>query len=117
MQTLLAILIIATAEFWLATILVPDGFRIFHLSLGLRYTLVCRSGHYEFITVAGDVGFERQVPFWAVIGVSVIGIALIRAIPASSPGAKGLCPTCGYDLRATPDRCPECGTETRSEAL
>ena len=52
------------------------------------------------------------VPFWFLCGLCLafpIGLYLPRQIKRLVRQRPGLCPSCGYDLRATPDRCPECG--------
>jgi hypothetical protein len=55
---------------------------------------------------------DRVAPYWFLAAMSVsMPIAwFIRCRRAAKVDRTGLCLTCGYDLRATPDRCPECGT-------
>ena len=58
---------------------------------------------------------EYVVPYWVVFLISLIPItcsAIIQRRKAMRCARFGLCPTCGYDLRASPDRCPECGKPT-----
>ena len=52
-------------------------------------------------------------PFWALVVPPALPPAqwLVRRIRGRRRSGRGLCATCGYDLRASPDRCPECGTE------
>jgi hypothetical protein len=53
------------------------------------------------------------VPYWfLVLGASIFPLlSLVRSLRERRrlKMAGGLCLQCGYDLRATPDRCPECG--------
>jgi len=67
---------------------------------GMTYTTIVVP-HWLFMTLsaAAALWFGRKV---------LVGSWRLR---------EGLCRTCGYDLRASLDRCPECGTPTTPATL
>jgi len=52
-----------------------------------------------------------RLPYWlpSLLFALLPAYCVRRWLRARRRRAAGQCPTCGYDLRATPDRCPECG--------
>ena len=54
-------------------------------------------------------------PYWFVMGLAAVPPLVRHSALRKRRGqrSRGLCPACGYDLRATPGRCPECGEASR----
>ena len=74
----------------------------------------------------GLVYFQRVVgvgfPFWWLLLVGAVplamwGIITRRRRRQGRRALLGLCLTCGYDLRASSERCPECGTPVPADLV
>jgi hypothetical protein len=58
--------------------------------------------------------YRVMFPHWAAaaaLGIPPLGLLrpLVAHARTRRRARRGLCRACGYDLRATPDQCPECG--------
>jgi hypothetical protein len=71
-------------------------------------------------SLCARLGFEKYdapgggivtAPIWAIVLVAALlpFASVVSLVRRRRARRKGLCPACGYDLRATRDRCPECG--------
>ena len=71
--------------------------------------------------VGSNLVYNLTVPFWFVLGCLSVFPLRYRYLNRRYQQRlrDGCCLSCGYDLRDSPDRCPECGQEipqTRPEA-
>jgi hypothetical protein len=72
-----------------------------HHFAGFGFDWALRATKYEYVAFS--------LPHWFVTS-AMSGLPARFLIPwQRRRRVGGLCPTCGYDLRATPERCPECG--------
>jgi len=81
---------------------------------GRGSTGIRRWANIHYTPTSADITRRFADPL--VIGAFLFLIVLVSAAHSRHRSVPGLCPACGYDLRATPHRCPECATMPKGAA-
>ena len=71
------------------------------------------------VAMSSASGWTLRIPYWALaVAPAAAGLAghASRVLRRRRRAALRRCLTCGYDLRATPGGCPECGTVSQAKA-
>jgi len=127
------LLCVAVAVLWAASYTAAAGARRLRLHVtayeGLYlHTVELRAGAVEYAFYRGSAppaGSCAYVGAWyATVPLGVPGAVLLggmllllrRHRKQRLLRRAGVCISCGYDLRATPGRCPECGTAAEAQA-
>ena len=92
----------------------PPELRVSRWRVRRHDVAVWQQVKHLFVFRAADSGgntWTLQIPHWSVaVAAAVLPWMWVRRRRAEIRKLRtGLCRRCGYDLRATPGRCPECG--------